>query len=289
MKLSEMCRGYILEIAGDGFSSVTVKYYRENLNRIVQFIGDKEFKDVSHNDIASFYEHIRAKGVTNATVQVYWKIIRSLYNFAERQFGHARPDKEFKMPVFQTREIKPFSKDELAKLSKACKYKRDKALVLALLDTGLRISELARVIMKDVDLETGAVTVRPFQTGLKSRSRVVYMGKTARKAVWAYVSGREVRKDDFLFATSEEKPMDRHSLSNILVRIGKTAGVDNVHPHRFRHTFAIEYLRSGGDVFTLQRLLGHGSLEMVKHYLSLAQEDIEDAYRKNSPADRMRL
>jgi integrase/recombinase XerD len=75
----------------------------------------------------------------------------------------------------------------------------------------------------------------------------------------------------------------------LIKRIAERAGVKNAYPHKFRHTFAITYLRSGGDIFTLQEMLGHGSLDMVRHYAKVAQVDVEQAHRKASPADNWRL
>ena len=75
----------------------------------------------------------------------------------------------------------------------------------------------------------------------------------------------------------------------LVKRLGKRANVSNVHPHRFRHTFAIQFLRNGGNVFELQNLLGHSDLEMVKRYVRLAQVDIELIARKASPCDNWRI
>ena len=81
-------------------------------------------------------------------------------------------------------------------------------------------------------------------------------------------------------------PMSVSWLRKRLVHLGQAAGVPDCKPHRFRYTFAIQYLRNGGDVFTLQSLLGHSSLTMVRYYLHLAQADVEQAHRRASPVDR---
>lgn len=119
---------------------------------------------------------------------------------------------------------------------------------------------------------------------------MVYMGKRVQKELWKYLLNRPkgIKKDP-LFLSAYEKRLSADSVKHMLDRIAKRAEVDHVHPHVFRHTFAIQYLRNNGDIFTLQRLLGHSSLEMVKRYLALAQTDMETAHRRASPVDNWRL
>ncbi len=223
--------------------------------------------------------------------------------------GVQRPDESLATPQVGNRAIVPFREEEVKALLKACEHTspsstvkrrafamrrplatRVRALVLVLLGTGLRVSECARLQVQDVNVATGAVHVRPFGSGLKSRGRTVFLGKATRKAVWLYMTGREnLEADDPLFSTQDDHPMNRHSIRQLLSRLGRRAGVKKVHPHRFRHTAAIQYLRNGGDVFTLQRLLGHSSLGTVNRYLAIAQVDIDNAHRRASPADNWRL
>jgi integrase/recombinase XerD len=83
--------------------------------------------------------------------------------------------------------------------------------------------------------------------------------------------------------------LNASTIRQVLTELGEKAGVDNCHPHRLRHTFAVEYLRNGGDVFTLQMILGHASLEMVRTYAKLAAMDLKNAHQRASPADKWRL
>lgn len=84
-------------------------------------------------------------------------------------------------------------------------------------------------------------------------------------------------------------PLNRDSLRHLLLRIGERAGVVNPHPHRWRHTFAIEYLRNGGDPFTLKTLLGHTTLNMVSVYIRLAEVDMARVHSKVNPSDNWRI
>ena len=92
-----------------------------------------------------------------------------------------------------------------------------------------------------------------------------------------------------MFLGHHNRRMDRDVQPQVVNKIGRRAQVTHTHPYRFRHTFAITYLRAGGDVFTLQALLGHSTLTIVEHYAQVALLDVEMAHRKASPADSWHL
>jgi integrase/recombinase XerD len=170
---------------------------------------------------------------------------------------------------------------------------RDNAIVLTLLDSGIRASEFCSLRVDDFDAKRGKLEVRHgAEGGAKGgKGRTVYLGKTARHAVWRYLAGRDDGEEAAapLFVVRRDHPFNPSALRHLIKSIAARGSVKDAYPHKFRHTFAITYLRSGGDVFTLQSLLGHGSLDMVRHYAKVAQMDVEQAHRKASPADNWRL
>jgi integrase/recombinase XerD len=321
MKLSRASEGFFLDRRASGYSPNTLAIYQWGLDLIQAYLNDPELEDIIEEDLQRFfvwlqqdYKPKRKNGDTSplapSSVENAWTAMRSFFGWAV-ELGHikSRPDNAIRRPRYEPREIVPLTKDELEKLVNACEYSkladtngrkafsmkrptgaRDLAIVLMLVDTGLRVSELARLKVRDVDLSDGEVYVAPYGTGRKTKSRLVYLGAAARRAVWRYLAQRDQTfPDDPLFLTQEGRAMDRNNIRHLLVALGERCGVNNVHPHRFRHTFAIQYLRNGGDIFTLQRMLGHRSLTMVLNYLDLADADTQAVHRKASPADRWRL
>ena len=141
--------------------------------------------------------------------------------------------------------------------------------------------------MGDYEAERGRLHIRH---GKGDKGRFVFLGDRARKAVWRYLVNRPGAKaGQPLFATGSGGAIERNNLRHTLNRIAKAAGVDGVHPHRFRHTFAVEFLRNGGNVFELQQALGHEQLTTVQRYVRLAEVDLESAGKRGSPADNWRL
>jgi integrase/recombinase XerD len=215
-------------------------------------------------------------------------------------------------PKYAIAQVETFMKEEIEALLKACEYcreartdqrrkftmrrptaRRDRAIILTLLDTGLRAGELCSLRVGDVDLITGRVIVHHGALGGSKggKGRTVFMGKATRRAVWRCLADREDGDDPEapLFTVKYNRPMNPDGLRLTMIALGKKAEISKCHPHKFRHTFAITYLRSGDDLFTLKSLLGHSSLEMVQHYARIAEIDIEQAHKRASPADNWRL
>lgn len=314
MRFSQAIQGYQLAALSNDYSPLTIFVYLSALKVLCEFLGDPELNSITETDLQRFIVYLRTKYRTDegtelstASMHRYWKSIRSFWKWAEVHLHSGRPDRNLPMPRHQNREIIPYTEDEIKRLLQACDSsaiihkdgkkpyrftiptaKRNRAITLVLLDTGLRASELCRVRVQDVNLETGEILIRPWRVG-KTRARVVVIGKQTRKALWHYLAERNPDPSEFVFVTEDGKPISRYTLCSLYDRLGKRAGVSGAHPHRFRHTFAIQYLRNGGDVFTLQRLLGHSTMEMVKRYLTLAQTDTAEAHRRASPVDNWRL
>ncbi len=309
--LLPLIRAFLLARTADNYSQSTIEQYRWALERLADYLQNPPIDQITTETLRAWLAWMRTeykptrpnkspKPLSDASLFAAWKAARAFYKWASPEFGIPNPAARIPAPRHASPPIIPFTQDEIKALLKVCERtsaaktekrerftmsrptaRRDKAIILLLLDCGLRVSELCRLSVHDVDIAGGSVTVRPFGAGVKSRARILPLGASCRKALTLYLLDRA---DGQVF-----DGMNRDAVLKLLVRLGKKAGVRDCHPHRFRHTCAIQFLRNGGDVFALQRLLGHASLEMVRHYLALAQVDDERAHRKASPVDNWRL
>jgi site-specific recombinase XerD len=160
-------------------------------------------------------------------------------------------------------------------------------IVLFLLDSGPRIGEVAAARLPDLDLESRNIRI----IGKGNKERIVPFGSRTGKAFLQYLHLHRpapmLPEYDKLFLSMDGIPMTRGSISSILYRLKKSSGVERLHAHLFRHTFAVKYLMNGGDVMTLQRILGHESFEITKRYLSLTSDQVQIKYDSYSPVDRL--
>jgi integrase/recombinase XerD len=308
MLLSKAIEGYFYDKQAT-YSPDTLEGYKFVFQHLIEFVGDKEAGEVTAKELHDFIIWLQKDYVpsrwnkdtsplSGSGVELHWKGVRSLFKWLNDTLDLPRPDMKMPRPEYMRPHVTAFTEEEIRKLIKFCDYAdverdgkkhkqrlpeahRDKAIVLTLLDTGMRVGELLRVKMEDVNMEQGEILVTPFRTGKKSRPRLVVLGHTARRAIWLYTS-----KIKALYPSSVLFPMTDDAVRHMLKRLEERSGVTDVHPHRFRHSMAIWFLRNGGDIFTLQRLLGHSTLDMVNTYLDIAQTDIALAHRRASALDR---
>lgn len=292
MKLSDALVGYWLE-KRLSMSQTTVPGYERTFARLIAFLGDVDIENVTANDLRRFLAWLPERyKLGRRTVHDAWIPLSSLWTWAanELDIPHILRGK-VRQPTFTRRQIDPFTREDVQRIVNALAADgrgtrptvlRDRAIVFVLLDSGMRASELCDLRIGDYDRERGRLHIAH---GKMDKERSVIIGTRAQRAVWRYLATREGARDaDPLFVTSRGGRMNRNTLTQMLGRIGSRAGVQHTHAHRFRHTFAITFLRNGGDLLTLQVLLGHESLAMVRNYVRLAQADIDRA-AQHSPAD----
>jgi integrase/recombinase XerD len=235
-------------------------------------------------------------GLSDHTLRRIHATISALYTWlASPEIGLVtnNPVSAVPAPKLTKKAVETLTHEQIQRLldatDRARLPRRARALVLFLLDSGTRVSEAANVKLNDVDIKTGKIKV----LGKGKKERFVYIGKLARSALWLYISNERPEParptDDHLFLSADGYPLDRHSMRHIIRRLSQWSGV-KANPHLFRHTAAIERLRHGMDAFTLQKFLGHTTLDMTRKYLTaLADEDIEVQAKRTSPADIWKL
>lgn len=307
IKLSDVLGGFWLDKRKD-FSKRTTENYTRIFRYFSNFLGDVEFNKISTDDVRRFLDYLGTeRKLSRRSVYDAWVPLTSLWTWAEKELKTPHIIRgKISAPKFTKRAIEPFTHDEIKQMLQSAEYSinwetrrgrqartkrnsadRDRAILLTLLDSGLRASELCALTIADYDQERGRIRVLH---GKGDKSRYVFLGDRARKALWRYLAARSKAKPGTpLFATKSNSHIRRDNLHHMLQAIGERAGVSNVHPHRFRHTFAITFLRNGGNVFELQRILGHEALATVQNYARIADVDIEAAGKNNSPADNWKI
>lgn len=165
---------------------------------------------------------------------------------------------------------------------------RNKAIILMLLDTGMRASELCQLRVGDADLKERRVKVM----GKGFKERILRFSANTATAIWRYLT---IREDSTkapgrpLFVTDQNRRLTRDHLYHTLQIVGERVGIAGANVHRFRHTYAIQYLRNGGNPYSLQISLGHSTMEMTKRYLAIAQADLEADHQIASPVSNWNL
>lgn len=277
-------------------SEHTNAYYSGNLTLYRKFITDvlnepcPVTPNKRHTEAFLSYR-MNTLGKTLNACNIVLRAVKRYSSFMYDE-GYAKKDElaNFKLAKNRDTEIAVFSDIQVRRLLACCDVKtfvgyRDYVLIMMLLDTGVRLRELTDIKIVDVSIDNHHVRV----FGKNQTYRHIPLSHSMKTALLKYLNVRGDSPCEHLFITQDDTPLRRRSLQERITKYGEMAGIDNVRvsPHTFRHTFATNYVKSGGDIFVLQTILGHSTLDMVRRYVRLYSPDLQRDHSKHSPLSRL--
>lgn len=294
-------------------SPKTIDYYQSCLSGLEWFArqeGWPEPDNITREHITDFMEYVATephrwagdgrrstfKKASVGTVIHYGKVVAILFNWArDEEYILKSPAFRLRLPRHQAMEVEPYSDEEVGAMLNVCEYDiehryrylgiRNKAIISVLVDTGLRLSELAGMKLSDLDPKLHQVRVM----GKGAKLRVVPLNGEARKALKRYLTQARHPGGDVVWKTDEGQPLSPHSIKIMVARLKKRAGVTSGGGvHRFRHYFATKCLENGMDINSLRLLLGHATLYMVLRYTKFVNvQRAIDQHAEFSPLDSL--
>ncbi len=307
---SDALAAYRICAKAEGKSPKTVNWIGDAVRYFSQFLGDQanDLDSVNAQSLRQFILALQTKKtfskhrftppqekpVSPDTVASYTRAIKSFFSFLEREeLIPSNPVAKVKVPKTPRRNMPTFSEEDLARLfaqpdKKTSEGYRDYTIMLTLLDTGIRVSELCGLGVGDVDLANGYLRVM----GKGQRERYVPIGRKLTKALLKYklLHRAEANGSDNFFLTRDGRPINKARVQKFIRRYGERAGIKTrPSPHTFRSTKAVLYLRNGGDPFSLQKALGHSSLVMTRRYSNLANSDVRSQHLRYGVVDRLKV
>lgn len=262
----------------EGRSENTIKQYKLHLYRLVTAL-QKDLNEVATFDLRYYLSDYKYKrGVSNISLDNMRRCISSFFSWLHNEgFIDRNPAGALKKINYEKVVKKPFSQEELERLRWACTNNRDLALVEFLYASGCRVSEVSNVDITDIDFTNRTVIV----TGKGNKQRKVYITETCCLHLKNYINERK-DCNPALFV-SNNKPHFRLSKNGIeacLKRLGKATGINKVHPHRYRRTFATNMIDRGAHIQDVQKILGHEDIRTTEIYCFVSDTSIKHTYDK---------
>ena len=283
--VAEVFEDFVLSQMAQGLSDITIATYRHHIHSISNHLDiQKPLEALTRKDLEAMIVSMRAFGLAHNSISSYCRVLRTFSNWCRRA-GLNIPE----LPKIKDRETvkEAYTDAELLALLKRpkkdcsfCEY-RNWVIVNFLMNSGCRSSSVRNIQNRDVDLDTRQVILRHNKNG---KIQTVPLCSQMVFILREYMPIRGGKPDDYLFCDQYGGMLSMNGLRVAIARHNTSRGVEKTSAHLYRHTFARKYLVDcGGDAFMLQRLLGHSTLKMTKHYCAIYDADIAKDYDRFSP------
>ena len=289
LTLREVFREFVNSQEAKGVAAQTVKTYHTHFQSVSKHLNmDLTFGELSKRDLENMIVSMRAAGLANNSISSYVRVMKTFMNWCCGE-GYTT----LTLPNYKQEETikETYTDDELEMLLRRpaadcnfCEF-RNWAIVSFLLNCGCRASTVRSIQVRDVSLADKQVIFRHTKT---RKIQVIPLCSRMVNILRDYMSVRGGEAADYLFCDEYGGMLSENGLRQAIARYNQRRGVEKTSIHLFRHTFARKYLLDcGGDVFSLQKILGHSTLKMTKHYCAIYDADIARNYDLVSPLAQM--
>ncbi len=264
-------------------SPKTIRFYHFTAGRFVKYLEDNGVikpKDLTARYIRAYLSSLVEQNLSDSYIHGHARAIKTLTRFWYEE-NYIQEIPKFQMPTIAKKRLPVLTAKEVKKALSTCTNNRDKAIILMLVDTGLRRAELCALNWGNIDISSGIVRIAKGKGG---KARSVVAGIKTRRALLAYRREVDHEDDKPTFQTNSGKRLSDNGLRSALLRIGNRANI-HITPHALRRTFATLSLRAGMNLIELQAMLGHSSLDMTRKYIQMIDEDLIEAHKAHGPID----
>ena len=274
------------------YSSNTLRAYTKDLNDFINFIEKESIKslvDIKKQHIHQFLYFLSLKKNSERTVARKLAAIKSLFNFLIRKNflknnivkSIASPKIDKKLPVFLTQDKMSLLLD----LPNPSNFKESRDILILELfySTGVRISELIKIKLEDINYDNNSINI----LGKGDKRRLVIIGNYAKKRLLDFLNYNKNIKTGFLFKNERKSKAgyisERFVFNIVKKHVRKVTNNQKISPHSLRHTFATHLLNNGADLMSLKELLGHSDLSSTQIYTHVNIEQMKKAFKKAHP------
>jgi integrase len=284
VKVRALVAEWVMELKVMGRSQRTIDWYQQKMRWYLEHEGGPATLDgLTGSELKRLLASLQERNLAPNTVHGFFEVVRAFGNWADREGYPVDPSLlRMRPPKVPQTEMETYSDAQLGAIFEAAPAGWGRLAIQILLGTGMRISELAALVVEDVE-DDGDEAFLKIRRGKGAKFRRVPISSRLRRELIRYINRtRPDTRAVQLLVLADGRPVSVMCVANLLRRIRYRVGF-KVHAHRFRHTFATRYLRNGGEIERLRRILGHTSYVMVMRYLHLDKGDLGRDFELRAP------
>lgn len=285
---------FLVDRRAQNMSRGTILFYEVKLKGFSDYCEGQAVKEITQIDaglLRNYLLFLEAKGHNPGGIHAAYRTVKTFLRWWENEVepeGWKNPITKVKAPKVGIEPLEPVDIDAVMAMIDACSKEtflgaRDRAMMMFLLDTGVRASELIAIQLEEINPITGEILIR---RGKGRKPRSAFLGAKSRKALRTYLR-RRGDSSTLLWITDDGEPITYYGVKAMVRRRASQAGIQTPALHAFRRWFALTCLRAGMDVYSLQELMGHADLQVLRRYLKQTNQDVRDAHQRASPVDNL--